>query len=68
MRDDSFLLLFNAHLDTVDFVLPDSSWGRRWIPEIDTVELSGFVDNPAELEAGAELQRPGLSLIVFRRA
>ena len=67
MRDDSFLLLFNAHLDSVNFVLPAASWGRRWVPEIDTVEVPGFVGDSAELEAGAALERPGLSLLVLRR-
>ena len=38
MRDDSFLLLFNAHVDVVTFTLPELSWGRRWSPIIDTVD------------------------------
>ena len=31
VRDDSFLLLFNAHVDPVTFTLPGDPWGQRWI-------------------------------------
>jgi glycogen operon protein len=36
-RDDSFLLLFNAHHEDVTFVLPGKEWGRRWVTELTTV-------------------------------
>jgi glycogen operon protein len=36
-RDDSFLLLFNAHNEDVTFVLPGKEWGRRWVTELTTV-------------------------------
>ena len=32
IRDDSFLLLFNAHTDTVRFTVPAGAWGARWEP------------------------------------
>ena len=67
MRDESFLLLFNAHVDPVTFVLPDASWGRRWTAEIDTVELGGFVARPVDLAASTSIERSGLSLLVLRR-
>jgi glycogen operon protein len=67
MRDDSFLLLSNAHVDVVTFTLPELSWGRSWIPVIDTVDPDGFVERGSELGAGATTDRAGLSLLVLRR-
>ena len=34
--DDSFLLLFNASDDDVEFTMPDARWGERWQVEVDT--------------------------------
>jgi len=67
VRDDSFLLLFNAHVDVVTFTVPELSSGKRWLPVIDTVDLDGFVEGTPDLEAGATTDRPGLSLLVLRR-
>ncbi len=36
IRDDSFLVLFNAHYEPIDFVIPDESYGQEWFVEIDT--------------------------------
>jgi glycogen operon protein len=67
IRDDSFLLLFNAHTDTVSFTLPDGVWSGRWRVVIDTVEPTSFVTDVRDLLAGDEISRPGLSLLVLRR-
>jgi glycogen operon protein len=67
LRDDSFLLLSNAHVDVVTFTLPEPSWGNRWSPVIDTVHPDGFVEGAPELEAGTTTDRAGLSLLVLRR-
>jgi isoamylase len=37
--DDSFYVLFNAHSEAIDFVLPDGAWGERWSVVLDTAEL-----------------------------
>ncbi len=66
VRDASFLLLFNAHVDYVQFTLPDLSWGRRWVTAIDTVE-DVDVTTPLELSAGESIDRMGLSLLVLKR-
>jgi isoamylase len=34
--DDSFLIMFNAHFDALDFVLPDGPFGAEWDRVIDT--------------------------------
>ena len=66
VADASFLLLFNAHVDAVTFTMPGKPWGSRWRPVIDTTFPSPEApSNP--LDAGAALERPGLSLIVLQR-
>jgi glycogen operon protein len=66
-RDDSFLLLFNAHTDAVPFTFPGAPFGTRWAVVLDTVD--GRVPDKPEVNhtAGAKLDRPGLSLLVLRR-
>jgi isoamylase len=38
LRDDSFLLLFNAHHEDVEFRLPQRRYGRRWMVELTTAD------------------------------
>jgi glycogen operon protein len=64
--DDSFLLLFNAHYEDVEFRLPEERFGHIWCTEISTAD-------PAE-EAGARrfksretVEVPSRSMLVLRR-
>ncbi|MCK2221760.1 glycogen debranching protein GlgX [Actinomadura sp. ATCC 31491] len=64
IRDDSFLLLFNAHHDTIKFTLP-KDYGEMWHTEIDTAM-------PIMLDArmcrgGEAIDVPGRSVRVLRR-
>ena len=34
--DDSFFIIFNAHHDTLDFILPKTKYGKSWTKIIDT--------------------------------
>jgi glycogen operon protein len=65
VRDDSFLLLFNAHHEDVTFVLPGREWGRRWVTELTTVSDAGVRKPKA---AGAKVVVSGRSVQVLRRA
>ena len=38
IRDDSFLLLFNAHHEPLAFLLPARRFGLRWELELSTLE------------------------------
>jgi glycogen operon protein len=68
VTDDSFCVFFNAHLDDVVFTMPGPPWGARWTSVLDTAEL-GASDPPAPtFDAGAELTRPALSVLVLRRS
>ena len=63
VRDDSFLLCFNADRDTIDFTVPDDT-PARWIVVLDTSVPTGRSDRLAE--AGATVPVPGRSLTVLR--
>jgi glycogen operon protein len=42
VRSDSFLMLFNAHSEPIEFVVPEERWGRGWYVALDTaVEVPG---------------------------
>ena len=63
IRDDSFLLLFNAHFEPVDFTLPTRRFGARW-----QVELATGEGAPAgALAARTEVPVQDRSLTLFRR-
>jgi isoamylase len=63
VRDDSFLLLFNAHGEPVPFTLPTRRFGARW-----EVELATGEGAPAEpVAARSEVVVPGRSLLLLRR-
>jgi glycogen operon protein len=66
-RDDSFLLMFNAHFEGVSFRVPARRFGTRWLLELSTAE--------PDLEAGSrsfaardEVALVDRSIVVLRRA
>ncbi len=63
--DDSFLVLFNAHDEPMSFVLPDGSFGKQWLPVLDTTEG----ETPPRLAVGAAEVKAlvPLSVVVLQR-
>jgi isoamylase len=66
VRDDTFLLLFNAAAEEVPFVLPTTPTPARWEAVLDTARPAAEQD-AATHETGAALTLPGRSLLVLRR-
>jgi len=65
IRDDTFVLLLNAHFEPVSFTLP----GRedvRWELILDTEVESGFADKGSILHAGVSLELLDRSLCLLR--
>jgi len=62
--DTSFLLLFNAHWEPVEFTLPGPEFGQKW-----TTVLSTFSETkePTVAEAGETLLVRERSLVVLDR-
>ena len=58
VTDDSFYLIFNAHFEDVDFILPPNRWGMRWLKVFDTAE--GWSEDGAALE-GRQDGRAGVA-------
>ncbi|MDQ3983022.1 MAG: glycogen debranching enzyme, partial [Actinomycetota bacterium] len=66
ITDDSFLLLFNAHSDGIEFTLPSEAWGARWSVELDTTTPLG-TGAPDVHEAGGKIPVGDRSLIILQR-
>jgi glycogen operon protein len=68
--DDSFYVMFNAHSEAVEFVLPESKWGEQWTIAFDTSTTPDHVDVDATgraLVAAEHLHVQGWSLVLLRR-
>jgi glycogen operon protein len=66
VRDTSFLLLFNAHYDALDFVLPPASFGATWTIVVDTTTEVG--ERKATFTAGSTVRVDARSMIVLTRS
>ncbi|HZD66788.1 MAG TPA: glycogen debranching protein GlgX [Acidimicrobiales bacterium] len=70
LTDDSFLLLFNAHDQAMDFTLPKADWGQEWEVLVDTaVEEEGQADPPPGQVhgAGEEVAVSARAVVVLRQ-
>ena len=65
VRDDSFLLLFNAHYDDTVFTLPPKKYGELWEVALDTA--APLVADRPLCKAGGTVDVEARSLLVFRR-
>jgi glycogen operon protein len=64
VSDDSFYLLFNAHYEPLDFVLPAAEWGQRWVKVLDTNEAVPRTHKKT-IKAGQRLKVEARSLVVL---
>jgi len=70
VRDDSFLILFNAHFEAIEFSVP-AQWGDQWSVVLDTAEAVAPADDPAARRAtktGETLLVESRSLVLLQRA
>jgi len=69
VRDDSFLLLLNAHHEPLTFILPGRRLGRRWVVAADTAADPAV--SPAGPDGGyrtgEQVELAGHSMMVLRR-
>ncbi|MFQ3585152.1 MAG: glycogen debranching enzyme, partial [Cyanobacteriota bacterium] len=64
--DNSFLLLFNAHYEPLEFVLPMGLQDRQWVLVIDTCKAR-FVEVGSHYEGDKPIQVQDRSMLVLRR-
>lgn len=67
VRDDTFLMLFNAHHQPVNFAIPGKK-NVHWEVFLDTRHECGFPTDSAELSSGDELEVMERSVCVLRLA
>jgi glycogen operon protein len=63
--DDSFVLLFNAHAEDVEFTLPPARFGAEWACELRTDDPE--CDTEERYQATAPFAVTGRSLVLLRR-
>lgn len=64
--DDSFYIIFNAHYEPLNFVLPQERYGKEWVKVLDTHE--NFVEEKGEhLKAGDSLIVESRSIVLLRQ-
>jgi glycogen operon protein len=66
VRDDSFIVLFNAHFEDVEMRLPNQSFGREWMIELCTDD-SSVAAGSKSFAAHATLSVSARSMVVLRR-
>ena len=65
ISDDSFLLFFNAHYETMEFTLPSELEEKEWVKVIDTKEAR-FVQEEIAFTKGQAVPVTERSLVVLR--
>lgn len=61
--DDSFYVIFNAHTEALDFILPGKKFGGKWTKVLNTA-VSGPVEQET-YEAGSKVSVAGRSVMLF---
>ncbi len=64
VTDDDFYMIFNAHNEPLDFILPGANWGENWFKEMDTE--SGWLEDETLLKAGDQIKVEARCLVVLR--
>ena len=67
VTDDSFLLMFNAFHEDIEFTLPPKNLGAKWEVLIDTTEPLGHPAETEEIAADGTKNVPARSTIVLRQ-
>ncbi len=65
IRDDTFLLLINAHYEPIPFVLPGQEH-LEWQLVLDTMDPNGFVMEPRKLASGDDVDLGGRAACLFQ--
>ena len=63
--DKTFLLLINAHYDTIPFVLPGQQ-NLEWRIVMDTVDPEGFIEDDKKYASGDDFEVEGRSVKLLR--
>jgi glycogen operon protein len=64
--DDTFYVIFNAHYEPLDFVIPDLDWGKSWQRILDTATTSRE-GTGLRCAAGTAIHVGARSTVILRR-
>ncbi|MFC7535136.1 glycogen debranching enzyme, partial [Actinoplanes sp. GCM10030250] len=69
IKDDSFLLLFNASPEEHEFTIPEQAYGQMWEIVVNTADplLAASPPGHGHVKAQGDLQAPAHSMVVLRR-
>ena len=65
MRDDTFLLLINAHQEPIPFVLPGEEH-LEWEQILETTNEDGFLKEPKKFSSGDDVDLKGRATYLFK--
>ncbi len=65
--DQSFYLIFNAHWEPVEFVLPAERWGQSWTRVLDTRNGDAPAEDDWQRAAGTKINVESRTLVVMSR-
>jgi isoamylase len=65
--DQSFYLIFNAHWEPVEFVLPAEIWGQSWTRVLDTRNGDAPAEDDWQRAAGTKINIESRTLVVMSR-
>ncbi len=63
MRDDTFLILFNAFWEELEFAMPPEEWGQGWVTVLDT-----FLEEPFLIDEADQYHAAGTTVVVSGRS
>ncbi|CAB0780350.1 glycogen debranching enzyme GlgX [Corynebacterium diphtheriae] len=66
IEDDSFIMMFNAYYEPIDFTLPDTEFGPAWKLIVDTNVDTGYPDEAKTLRAGDSITVEARSTLILR--
>lgn len=67
ITDDSFILMFNAHYEEIEFTLPPRGFGVRWQLLVDTTEEIGYPIEASIIEAKGTITVPARATMVLKQ-
>jgi isoamylase len=67
ITDDSFIMMFNAHHEDIEFTLPPRFLGAKWQLVVDTTEASGYPEESAIIEAEGTITVHARSTAVLKQ-
>ncbi|APT92262.1 malto-oligosyltrehalose synthase [Corynebacterium phocae] len=67
IEDDSFILIFNAHHESIEFTLPPKHFGAQWKLVVDTSDAGGYPDHEALIDAEGTLEVLGRTTMVLKQ-